>query len=661
MATHPATPSRGKQTLNYGSSSKDANNNAQLYNLPNVKVGASTRGKAKHELNGTFELVNKWGQLSAKSKNEKLEEQVPNKLLGKSKKQVKENILLSVSNTDENDFPSEDEVDLHDPQDGEFDDGIYDENGKELLATENNRGNTYGQRKGTPQHSQGSGGQQIADVVDRYRNLQDLQDDPVFQQIVNQAVDEKLRQERMAQMSQPGASGTGECTNTDGSGIINISNGDEIVYSIGSNGILLPQHKGRPEQIQTETPRRVITQSEVVRRDVIKSPSDTTIYAPGLMKVDRNRISGNGTQFSPKRGTEVNVNQISQFVDQMRIESDENRRKEQTPLSQAKDISGKMIIDAEKVRASIDNPTGNVNFDNNGTSFLRTPAIEMGNGVRNGEHGTETMTGYNGILGSDVNPPLAQLPPNQVGLQENVRIAGDESFFHITCHVDLNLHAKIEKGEFVELEKLLPKDITKRPTREEGRMELVQNNGATYFVPAADKGNKISNVRRWEQAFRVYAAIYTRANPHRAAEVWQYVYVINLAASSYTWENVANYDYTFRQLMAQYPERSWALIYSQMWSLTMRDPVNRFERFNTGNGQRNEGRRSSNSGRDDYCWHFNKNRCKFGQRCKFEHRCFYCDGHGHGLFNCRKKNGNTKRSSDKGAGGDNKHEKSEEK
>ena len=34
----------------------------------------------------------------------------------------------------------------------------------------------------------------------------------------------------------------------------------------------------------------------------------------------------------------------------------------------------------------------------------------------------------------------------------------DDDFFHLTCHIDPSLFHKIEKGEYVELEKLLPKD-----------------------------------------------------------------------------------------------------------------------------------------------------------------------------------------------------------
>ena len=130
---------------------------------------------------------------------------------------------------------------------------------------------------------------------------------------------------------------------------------------------------------------------------------------------------------------------------------------------------------------------------------------------------------------------------------------------------------KIKRGEFVELEKLLPKERNE-VMKNEGRVNLVNRDGQTYFVPH-QKESKISGVRKWEQAFRVYAAIYSQESPSRAAEIWQYVHIINMAAASYVWEDVAYYDYTFRQLMAQNPDRSWAKIYNQIWNLSMRNPI----------------------------------------------------------------------------------------
>ena len=79
----------------------------------------------------------------------------------------------------------------------------------------------------------------------------------------------------------------------------------------------------------------------------------------------------------------------------------------------------------------------------------------------------------------------------------------DDDFFHLTCHIEPSLIHKIENGEFVELEKLLPKERLGGKT-EEGRLEWVHRDGGTYLVPAL-KDSKIGSFRRWEQAFQAYA------------------------------------------------------------------------------------------------------------------------------------------------------------
>ena len=106
------------------------------------------------------------------------------------------------------------------------------------------------------------------------------------------------------------------------------------------------------------------------------------------------------------------------------------------------------------------------------------------------------------------------------------------------------------------MEKLLPKEKLGFKG-DENRLEWVQRDGGTYLVPA-QRDNKIGSFWKWEQAFRAYATIYC------GAKIWQYITVINTAASSYMWENVYNYDITFRHLMAFNPHRSWAVTYNQM-------------------------------------------------------------------------------------------------
>ena len=112
--------------------------------------------------------------------------------------------------------------------------------------------------------------------------------------------------------------------------------------------------------------------------------------------------------------------------------------------------------------------------------------------------------------------------------------------------------------------------------------------------------------------------------------------MINTAAASYTWENVADYDFVFRHLMAENRQHSWAKTYMQMWNLALRDPV-------SGGG--NNGVNGCNNAtpvsnwHDRCCWKFNKNKCN-DKNCSYDHRCMYCGRWGHSAQNSFKKNGN---------------------
>ena len=137
-------------------------------------------------------------------------------------------------------------------------------------------------------------------------------------------------------------------------------------------------------------------------------------------------------------------------------------------------------------------------------------------------------------------------------------------------------------------------------------------------------------------------------------EIWQYIMVINTAASSYLWDNVYNYDITFRHLMAFNPHRPWPVTYNQMWNLSMRDPLpkgftqksshsygphfgNSSYSSYTGINKGGAAQVSGSKKKSDYCWNFNKGiPCKFGSKCKFIERCKYCDSISHGVNTCQK-------------------------
>ena len=320
-----------------------------------------------------------------------------------------------------------------------------------------------------------------------------------------------------------------------------------------------------------------------------KSPSDTTIYAPALNKVQSEQADM--------------VDKISNFVEeiciagqsreQTLVSAQSNSREVcsdsaavQTAGPSAKDATENFIVEAEKFKAAVEAPRGEFKHDN----------------------------------------------------------SDDNDYFHLACHIDSILKAKIERGEFIELDKLLPK---LRPHKQEGHLEWVSKDGITYLAPAQDKENRVNGIRKWDQAFRIYAAIYCAANPGHAGEVWQYIHVINSAAASYQWDNVAYYDYTFHQMMSERPNRSWSKTYTQLWQLAMRDPIQKqTSNQSHGSGYAHDTAGTSGYGntnqkhktwRDNCCWRFNHTGKCDQPGCKFDNRCSYCGAWNSHRFNTCKK------------------------
>ena len=342
-----------------------------------------------------------------------------------------------------------------------------------------------------------------------------------------------------------------------------------------------------------------------------KSPSDTTIYRPALLK-------------GVNESNEV-INKISNFVENIRINS-----KSATPTS----ARGKHDTSTDK-RRERRTPTPSRGYSHGKRRDYDD--VRPGTSGKNSKEVREAAQ----LITLDADQYKAELPQSKGKFFESFdfekflhNMDDDDEFFHVTCHIDNNLRGKIGRGEFVDLEKLLPKGKTFSgghvgSNHDESKIELVSRNGQTYFKLVNE--SQINGIRKWEQAFRIYAAIYTEANPHRSVEIWQYMHVINIAATSFQWENVASYDLTFRQLMAFKPHRSWSKTYLQGWNLAMRDPIGKSQ-----NNGSSKGGNSPQDWRERCCWKYNRNRCH-KDFCHFDHRCTYCGGWNHGFHNCRKR------------------------
>ena len=104
---------------------------------------------------------------------------------------------------------------------------------------------------------------------------------------------------------------------------------------------------------------------------------------------------------------------------------------------------------------------------------------------------------------------------------------------------------KITSGKFIDLAKLIPRDVVKLQP-DSTKLHMINQDGLPTFVPASEKeGIAISNFHKWEQAFHVYSTIYVQAHPHKAKELMQYTHTIFTASLTYVWDNVHAYDIDF--------------------------------------------------------------------------------------------------------------------
>ena len=209
-----------------------------------------------------------------------------------------------------------------------------------------------------------------------------------------------------------------------------------------------------------------------VAANVIKLPSDTTIYAPALKLNVTPPVKPKvkETEFPVKSHEAMEVSdEIAKFLQSVRLTQEKANnehlfinsnvvaqqaavddselvippRPDNSDVQElARKRAEKTIVEAEKFTAGIDNPPGMLIYGK-----------AMGDGI------DQTQVNLMQQIGQQGQAVFNQKPQGVgAGLLDIGKGASDNDFFHLTCHIELNLIHKIEKGEFVELEKLLPKD-----------------------------------------------------------------------------------------------------------------------------------------------------------------------------------------------------------
>ena len=390
--------------------------------------------------------------------------------------------------------------------------------------------------------------------------------------------------------------------------------------------------KGVREEVKRQMGEQTPKQGNTITRDitkrgndrslnqpgpgVTKSPSDTTIYAPAVHRLNDGPLG---------ISAETAMDKISDFIEGIRLET-------QHRVTPARGTPVRKAPTPGMSKEGVPQPDKRIVVNE-----VELEAVKQQ---------IEEAEQYSAMVEPPPKGNKAQFDINLVKRAE-ADDHNDDNYFHLTCHVDKSLKSKIEQGEYIDLERLIPKRKT-RGGIDDSRLEWVTRDGMTYLAPAQDKECQINGIRKWEQAFRIYAAIYCNANPTRSGEIWQYIHTINSAATSFQWENVQYYDTVFRQMMSDKPGRSWSKTYVQLWQLALRDPIHKNQSGSSGGRVANEsattsGKNNQKNWRERCCWQFNRTGKCAKENCPFDRRCSYCGmWNSHGSNTCRKRLGGDK-------------------
>ena len=223
----------------------------------------------------------------------------------------------------------------------------------------------------------------------------------------------------------------------------------------------------------------------------------------------------------------------------------------------------------------------------------------------------------------DIFPPQQQ-PPVAEQTQQTANPA--------SCHngapfqdIPGNYVKEIQSGEFFELNKLLPKNLS---LHDEGdNLVLSLENSVVKVSKKAKQGTSITDVEQWTTAFTIYLSVLTHKFPLRSQELLQYLSLIRYAARVHKGLGWAIYDYKFRQKASTNKSLVWSVIDSQLWLTIFTAPPavlkEEYPLFNQGPFHSSVSTGGSYRG---ICINYNRYGSCTRDPCRFRHVCNRCSG-----------------------------------
>ena len=117
---------------------------------------------------------------------------------------------------------------------------------------------------------------------------------------------------------------------------------------------------------------------------------------------------------------------------------------------------------------------------------------------------------------------------------------------------------EILTGEFMELAKLLPKNLNSLNASHDEPLTLTVDNSVIKVNKA--KVTSITDIAEWTTAFTAYMGVLISQFPHRASELLEYMSLIRYAAKYHKGLGLCVYDIKFQQKAAVNKSLKWSYI-----------------------------------------------------------------------------------------------------
>lgn len=221
----------------------------------------------------------------------------------------------------------------------------------------------------------------------------------------------------------------------------------------------------------------------------------------------------------------------------------------------------------------------------------------------------------------------AQRPPLLVPDAESARRVTGVSFASPFQDIPAQYIKEIQSGEFFELSKLLPKNLS---LYDEGDNLVLSLENSVVKVSRKSKptaSTSITNIEQWTTAFTSYMSVLIHKFPTRSQELLQYASLIRYAARVHRGLGWAIYDFKFRQKASVNKSLDWSLVDNQLWLtiFTVSPAVLNEEYPLFSNGPQHSAYKKGGDNRGT-CNPYNRYGTCSRDPCHFRHVCNKCSG-----------------------------------